>query len=349
MKQKILISFIYIISFLPLKAQKLNHHNGLPSINFLKPRKSLQIKSKNKNAEKATIVLSIVKYPNGIDGKDGELKATYYGSCPDAFCEITLSNGNTSYSYGVDSPAIFKGVKHGRYKVFGPYAGEESNYVDLLPCLEPTNQVSNAIFGDKTNTTLSLENFIPPIIPPHLPPEISQIDGYVIFINDSHIFSPPEKANSYEAELEWKDKGQQTVYFGNSTNPDLTVFNLDPNSTYFFKIYAYRMCGDREYYETTGLLSSDTTLENSLSTSSQIITKAITFNIEKKHLVLKGLRINNSEIKIKVYDFLGKVLMDKSFEAKYENFIDVSHFTNGMYIVHLNYQSQIISKKIIIQ
>jgi hypothetical protein len=122
--------------------------------------------------------------------------------------------------------------------------------VPSTPCSAPTSQVTSAVFGTETNSTLNLESFTAPS---------GGADGYAIYINDSNSFTAPSNGVEPTADLSWNNSGQQPVYFGTSASPDITVTDLDLGTTYYFQVYAYNDSSGTETYETTGLNASDDT------------------------------------------------------------------------------------------
>ena len=117
-------------------------------------------------------------------------------------------------------------------------------------CSAPTAQATSAVFGTETSSTLNLNSFTAPV---------GTADGYAIFINDTNSFTAPIDGDEPTGDLSWNNASQQSVYFGTSANPNITVSGLEPGTQYFFQIYAFNDCSFLESYETTGLSSSDTT------------------------------------------------------------------------------------------
>ena len=122
----------------------------------------------------------------------------------------------------------------------------------------PTTQVTSAVFGTETSSTLNLTGFTAPE---------EGVDGYVIYVNDTDSFTAPTDGDEPTANLSWSSSGQQAVYFGTSASPDITVTDLNPATTYYYKVYAYNDCSGTETYETTGLAASDTTAQGVLTIS----------------------------------------------------------------------------------
>ncbi len=81
-------------------------------------------------------------------------------------------------------------------------------------------------------------------------------DGYLVLLNNSNSFSIP--ADDYipaGTNTVWQNAGEQVVYFGTSIPSNLTITNLNPAESNYIKVYAYRVYGEVETYETTGTVA----------------------------------------------------------------------------------------------
>jgi surface protein len=116
----------------------------------------------------------------------------------------------------------------------------------------PTTQASSAVFETETSSTLNLTSFLAPS---------GGADAYAIYINDTNSFTAPVDGDEPTGDLSWNDAGQQAIYVGISSSPNITVSDLDPGTQYFFQIYAYNDCSGTKSYETTGLNTTDTTAQ----------------------------------------------------------------------------------------
>ena len=119
-----------------------------------------------------------------------------------------------------------------------------------VPSPAPTAQATSAVFGTETSTSLNLSSFTAPA---------GGADGYVIYVNDTNSFTAPTDGDEPTADLSWNGSGQQPVYFGTSVSPNITVTDLNPGTTYYYKVYAYKNCLESETYEAIGLNATDTT------------------------------------------------------------------------------------------
>ena len=119
-----------------------------------------------------------------------------------------------------------------------------------VPSPAPTAQATSAVFGTETSTSLNLTSFTAPA---------GGAEGYVIYVNDTNSFTAPTDGDEPTTDLSWNGSGQQAVYFGTSVSPNITVTDLNPGTTYYYKVYAYKNCLESETYETIGLNANDTT------------------------------------------------------------------------------------------
>ena len=87
----------------------------------------------------------------------------------------------------------------------------------------------------------------------------SGADGYAIYVSDANSFTPPSDGDEPVADASWNGTGQQTIYFGESSSPNVSVTDLEPGTNYYFQIYAYNDCAGTEIYEETGLSATATT------------------------------------------------------------------------------------------
>ncbi|WP_338761216.1 T9SS type A sorting domain-containing protein [Bernardetia sp. ABR2-2B] len=124
-----------------------------------------------------------------------------------------------------------------------------------VTCTAPTGQVTNLMAGNNpTSTTLDVASYSAPAG--------GGADGYVIKINSTNSFTAPtNSATLPTADLSWNDAGEQVVYAGTSTNPNIVVTGLSSSTTYFFRVYAYNDCAGTNTFETTGTGESGTTTE----------------------------------------------------------------------------------------
>ncbi|WP_281615253.1 YDG domain-containing protein [Flammeovirga sp. SubArs3] len=122
-------------------------------------------------------------------------------------------------------------------------------------CLEPSSEATNSVFGTSTINSLTLTSFTAPS---------GGADGYVVFINTSNSFEAPSEGLTPTSNTQYSG-GQQAVYYGASTSPNVTVSALEPGTTYYFKVYAYNDCHGTNTYESTGLSANDMTAKKALT------------------------------------------------------------------------------------
>ena len=115
---------------------------------------------------------------------------------------------------------------------------------DITMCPSPTGPATAAVFGTGSTTSQNLASFTAPA---------GGADGYAIYVSDSNSFTPPNDGDEPAVDANWNGAGQQAIYFGTSSSPDITVTGLEPSTPYYFQVYAYTDCADVEVYEGTGL------------------------------------------------------------------------------------------------
>ncbi|WP_338814233.1 FG-GAP-like repeat-containing protein [Bernardetia sp. Wsw4-3y2] len=135
----------------------------------------------------------------------------------------------------------------------GTSYGNQISFTTLSACSAPTGQVSTLLAGNNpTVSTLDVVSYDAPA---------GGATGYVIKINSTNSFTAPTNAASLPtADLSWNDAGEQVIYAGTSTNPNIVVTGLDPSTQYFFRVYAYNDCAGTNTFETTGTGEAGTTL-----------------------------------------------------------------------------------------
>ncbi|WP_375561982.1 T9SS type A sorting domain-containing protein [Bernardetia sp. OM2101] len=122
-----------------------------------------------------------------------------------------------------------------------------------VTCSAPTSQVTTLLAGNNpTPSTLDVVSYDAPT---------GGATGYVIKINSSNSFTAPTNSGTLPtADLSWNDAGEQVIYAGISTNPNIVVTGLDPSTQYFFRVYAYNDCAGTNTFETTGTGEAGTTI-----------------------------------------------------------------------------------------
>ena len=168
------------------------------------------------------------RYPNNelTIGTDGMI----YGTC---------TNGGT-YDYGVlykinKNGGGFTILKHFNYNSSTAGDGYNPGPVVFVPCTTPNN-ASNITFSRSTNNSITLSGFIAPE---------TGATGYVIKINTTNSFTTVSDGSNPTASLIY-GSGEQVIYNGTTIPTVLTVSGLLPNTTYYFKIFAYG-CNGRLY------------------------------------------------------------------------------------------------------
>lgn len=74
-------------------------------------------------------------------------------------------------------------------------------------------------------------------------------DHRIVKVNNSDIFTDPVDGVEYTADSYFHNNGEQVVYVGDGSQ--VTVYNLDPNQVYWFRVYEYNNEGIYTKYTTT--------------------------------------------------------------------------------------------------
>ena len=189
----------------------------------------------------------------GLNSTDFSDELNVYSTAYCNWAEDAKATTNNSVGYNISTVDI---MIRGAATVDN-LAGFDTADIDWLeitqvavPSPAPTAQATSAVFGTETSTSLNLSSFTAPA---------GGADGYVIYVNDTNSFTAPTDGDEPTADLSWNGSGQQPVYFGTSVSPNITVTDLNPGTTYYYKVYAYKNCLESETYEAIGLNATDTT------------------------------------------------------------------------------------------
>ena len=121
-------------------------------------------------------------------------------------------------------------------------------------CSAPTNAASSIVFGTVTGTSIKLNSYTAPT---------NGADGYVVYANSTNSFTAPNDGDNPTADNSWNASGQQCIYNGTSTNPNVTLTGLQSCPTnYYFKVYSYNDCSSTKTYEQTGTTSVKNTIDD---------------------------------------------------------------------------------------
>ncbi len=137
-----------------------------------------------------------------------------------------------------------------------------------------SNALASApVFGTITNNTMELTSFtgLVPTAPEGNP------TGYVIRMNTTNSFSPQAVRTALPTGDLIYVGGEQVVYAGTSTSPNITISGLTANTEYFFSIEAYfDNCDGGNIYQQTGY-------QFSKSNDATLTDPTITFSDETKN------------------------------------------------------------------
>ncbi|MFY7651487.1 MAG: choice-of-anchor tandem repeat GloVer-containing protein, partial [Chitinophagaceae bacterium] len=142
-----------------------------------------------------------------------------------------------SYNNTIQGSAIFKLHKSGNsFSLLKQFTNNTTDAngilpgpVVLVPCTTPNN-ASNIRFGRATNSSITITGFDAPAS--------GGANGYIVKINAINYFTPPNNGSIPTANTNYTGSGEQVVFAGNNST-SFTVNGLMPNTTYWFKVFAY--------------------------------------------------------------------------------------------------------------
>ncbi|WP_083629605.1 MBG domain-containing protein [Tenacibaculum agarivorans] len=173
---------------------------------------------------------------NTVYSETGQ-QVIYVGS--DVNPEVTVTNltnlnGGTQYYF-----------KSYAYNPCGTNFYFESTGVDTnaTTCGAVQSVANTAVFFEVGDSFMDFKSFSP----------AAGVDGYVVKMNTVNTFSPPsDGSSSLPAQSTSYSGGEQVIYAGTSTTPDIRITGLSANTTYYFTMYSYTDCGGALFYEQTG-------------------------------------------------------------------------------------------------
>jgi len=119
---------------------------------------------------------------------------------------------------------------------------KRQEFLNIKPsCQLPISSITGFMVNTINGISLNFEKFIP-----------NGSDGYAVYINSSNSWNAPNDGDSPISSTEWKDNGQQCIYFGTSYLPNITITSLSVNTIYYFKVYGYIECGGPKQFESEG-------------------------------------------------------------------------------------------------
>ncbi|MEH0152561.1 MBG domain-containing protein [Limibacter armeniacum] len=157
--------------------------------------------------------------------------------------QVVLAGNNATLEVTGLSPFTTYYIKAYAYKSCGDgtYYFENTGFTtSTTTCGFDAGLASGAVFGNVTDSNLELKSFSAPTT--------GSVTGYIIKMNTTKSFTPisestdplPTASTAYAG-------GEQVIYAGTSTIPNLTVTGLSANSTYHFTVYGYSNCGGSNY------------------------------------------------------------------------------------------------------
>ena len=116
-------------------------------------------------------------------------------------------------------------------------------------CTGPSTAASNLTFKNITNNSIQVAGLT----------AATGASGYVVYVNKTNSFTAPSNGSIPAVYTAWANSGQQAIYMGDNPS-NAIVTGLTATTTWYFKVYAYKLCNGGNYYESTGLGASVSTI-----------------------------------------------------------------------------------------
>jgi len=138
---------------------------------------------------------------------------------------------------------------NGNEEIWGLNSSENDGYPFLsiqgftnteeLACQTPLSSPKN-IFSEVLSNTIIIDSIQ------------NSGEGNVVYVNTTNTWTVPTDGEEPAVNTTWQNSGQQCIFLGISNIAETTITNLDPNTNYYIKAYAYNDCSGTETYEQTG-------------------------------------------------------------------------------------------------
>lgn len=178
-------------------------------------------------------------YPDDNDLSDGAAVVNIPYSAADTYTFSNLSNGNyyfTMFSYNGSGT-------YTNYKIDGIFP-HISAALNAALAVEPTNHVTNFITGTVTSSSIEL-TWVDALAGTQLP------EGYLIIANTSGTFTAPNDGNVYGDDTNLSD-GYARLNISYAAANTVNFSGLNPNTTYYFRVYSYNGSSGARNYKTDG-------------------------------------------------------------------------------------------------
>lgn len=175
-------------------------------------------------------------YSDDIDLSDGAGVVNIPYTASDTYSFSNVPNGNyyfTVFSYNGSSASI-------NYKIDGSFP-RISAALNASLAVEPTNHATNFVAGSIASSSIEL-NWID-ASGTQLP------EGYLIIGNTSNVFTSPIDGNVYNDDTNLSD-GYARINVTYTAPNIINFHDLNPNTSYYFRIYSYNGSGGSRNYKT---------------------------------------------------------------------------------------------------
>uniref|UniRef100_UPI000B12131C MBG domain-containing protein n=1 Tax=Tenacibaculum agarivorans TaxID=1908389 RepID=UPI000B12131C len=232
-----------------LFAEPTTSHNSMSAVNFTGGNnadgKIIYISDTNSFTFPTLITSSSLPVVStDYTGKTGQT-AIYTGAATGFRVTTTGLLPNTTYYFAAVNYKICNGLYY-----FFPTGIFSQN----TTCGVTSELASNAVINNVDTTSFDLNAFTASTGTTNTP------DGYVIKMNTVNGFTPLATGTTVPTGSTVYTGGEQVIYSGASTTPNLNLTGLTENTQYYFTIYGYKDCNGTPIYQQTGYNFSQSTL-----------------------------------------------------------------------------------------
>ena len=185
--------------------------------------------------------LSSIPTANSVYDGQGQQLVVNFNQVSSGSQAVTNLEPSTSYYFAM---VKYVDCGDGTYTINDTLVAAQTNSDATSAGLSENINAKDVVFGTVGATNIPLNAFTG-ITQPTTP------TGYVIKVNSTNSFTPiadGTSAGSLSANTLWQNAGDQIVYVGSSSTPNIDITGLSADTEYYFKIYGYH----GNYYQQVG-------------------------------------------------------------------------------------------------